>query len=149
MMNKHNNDKLTKVVRGLKVETILQEINYKEDWKTEIENKSKYLPKFQPLLTRNQLRQLILRKLDYADRHAVYIMIDRLLGHGFILNNPTSQLSAQKRKIMPTNDTRYFLDPKAINNYLEANYHTHTTTTLDQFDPIKKLNPDTTHSSSF
>lgn len=136
------NEKLTKVVQGLFAEIESQQYAYDcscaalanavhmkvEDY----EGKFGYEP-FKPFTVQKRLRQVILSALDYADRHAVYIMIDRLLGKGLIRNNPTSQLSAQKHRIMPSNDTRYFLDVEKITDFIKSST-THTTTTLDHFN---------------
>ena len=66
------------------------------------------------IIKRWNIRLMIQSKLQIVECHAVNQWINFLLSEGYIHPNPTSQLSADKRIIKPSNDTRYFINYENI-----------------------------------
>jgi predicted transcriptional regulator len=66
---------------------------------------------------RFNLKRLIERVLNIHDTYTVNSWINRLLALGIIEPNPHIQLSARKKVIKPSNDTRYILNKDEIERY--------------------------------
>jgi hypothetical protein len=120
-------DKIVKVVRALRFEISALDNSYDES-KTPIAERVYKI-------NRQKLRCIIAGELMTSTRKTIYAYFDVLLGSGLISPNPTSQMSCIQNKIMPTNDTRYFLNKEEIieswNNTLLKNKS--TTPTLSTF----------------
>lgn len=84
-------------------------------------------------INRQSLRCLIFGELECSNRKTVYSFIDILLGKGIINPNPTSQISTYAKKIMPTNDTKYFMNKEEIIKELNKNHKILDTHTLSSF----------------
>lgn len=103
------------------------------------------------VITRYELKKLISHALNITDGHTVNGWITLLLGKVIIRPNPTSELSAKKRKLKPTNDTRYFINECRVNEYAFPET-THTLsknknqTTLRKFLHKESLNSEGKHS---
>ena len=80
----------------------IEQINYDknvakdEDWK--------------PRLNRQQIREMISKVLKISGRNTISGWITVLLAHDIIQPNPHSVLSAKRHKIMPTNDSLYYIN---------------------------------------
>jgi hypothetical protein len=99
-------DKLSVLIRALRLELTILDNNYNQN--NIPENKRVYK------INRQKLRLIIAGELTTSTRKTIYAYIDILLGKGLISPNPTSQLSTHLNVIMPTNDTRYFLNKSEI-----------------------------------
>ena len=65
----------------------------------------------EPYIKRYRLKELISGTLNITDRHAIGGWIKRLLADGIISRNPTSSKSAKKHIYMPTDETKYKINP--------------------------------------
>ena len=104
--NMKTEDKLDKIIRALRLELTIRDNAYNEDKVPESERIYR--------INRQGLRWLIIGELNTSTRHTIYAFLELLLAKELISPNPTSQLSANLKKIMPTNDTRYFLNKAEI-----------------------------------
>lgn len=111
--NMKTEDKLAKIIRALRLELTIRDNAYNEDKVPENERIYK--------INRQGLRWLIIGELNTSTRHTIYAFMELLLAKGLISPNPTSQLSANLKKIMPTNDTRYFLNKTEIIDAFKIN----------------------------
>jgi hypothetical protein len=73
-------------------------------------DKGKLIGFTKPKINRQKLRLLIKKALGVTNRLTVYDWIDNILTRNYIDFNHTSQLSRKEKLIMPTNDTRYFIN---------------------------------------
>lgn len=101
---------------------IIQELN--SVW-TITASKLKDEEKDKVFIKRFYLKQIIQDKLNIVDAHTVNGWVTRLLALGVISPNPTSQLSANKQVIKPSNDTRYFINHAEAKAQIQK-LHPHT-----------------------
>jgi len=99
--------------------------HYKNAQQEAIEEKLSYKYVY---IKRVYLRQNIMDTLNITDAHTVNGWINLLLGKTIISPNPHTQLSAKKKKIKPSNDTRYILNEFQLKLHIHANQ-----TTLSSF----------------
>ena len=84
-------------------------------------------------INRKTLIECIQSGLEFVSDKTVRQMISYLLGKGFISNNYSTQFSAKKMIIKPTQDTLYELNSMLINNYLGNSPPLISSITLDTF----------------
>lgn len=85
--------------------------NFYRSMKEYLENSPEWMQDLKPFIKRYQLKEVISGTLNITDRHTISGWINRLLANGIISRNPTSSKSAKKRIYMPTDETRYKINP--------------------------------------
>jgi len=117
MKHKSNNKKieliLTKLSEEYKWRKFQHELRRKEREEIGFETKS-----FEGKITRYSLRGIIIGAINVMDRHIISAWIRKLENLYYITQNPTSHLTKNKKKIMPTNDTLYYIEMEEIENRL-------------------------------
>jgi hypothetical protein len=81
--------------------------------------KGSFLETVPIFIFRDKLRETIIRELDLLDHVTVLAWCNHLLSHGFIEQNPTSNITPHGHRL-PSNDTRYFLNIERINQFLKS-----------------------------
>lgn len=97
------NEKLRRLINAL--------CNFYDRMKQHLESGPEWARDIEPFIKRYQLREMISGTLNITDRHTIGDWINRLLADGIISRNPTSSKSAKKRVYMPTDETKYKINP--------------------------------------
>lgn len=67
---------------------------------------------------RDSLQEIIMKELNLLDHVTILAWCKYLLAHGFIEQNPTSNITPNGHRL-PTNDTRYFICIEEIDEFLK------------------------------
>lgn len=71
-------------------------------------------------IKRYYLRLAIMRATDLLDHVTIRAWFNHLLAKGYIIQNPDSHISIRKGLILPSNDTRYFINIEGIETSLKT-----------------------------
>ena len=85
-------------------------------------------------INRKQLKEDIQNALDWCTKPTEFSMIAYLLSKGFISNNSSTQLSAIKKIIKPSENTMYIINIETINSYLGNICYLSSNPTLESFN---------------
>jgi len=98
------NEKLRRLVNTL--------CDFYKSMKLGLESAPEWARDIEPYIKRYRLKELISGTLNIVDQHTISGWINRLLADGIISRNPTSSKSAKKRIYMPTDETKYKINPR-------------------------------------